>query len=144
MMEGRPLVVLDTNVPEAALRSRRGASFALVSLVGTGRFEIALSVPLVFEYEDVLTRQAGVPGRDLAAVANLLDYLCAVGKHQPIFFLWRPCLSDAGDDMVLELAVAAGCEAIITHNRRHFTPAHQFGVRVLSPAEFLAEIGGLP
>jgi predicted nucleic acid-binding protein len=45
--------------------------------------------------------------------------------------------------MVLELAVAAGCDAIVTHNRRDFGPARQFGVRVLSPAEFLQEIGGV-
>ena len=138
------MVVLDTNVPEAALRSRRGASFVLLSQVGTGRFEIALSVPLVFEYEEVLMRQAGVMDRDPVAVANLLDYLCAVGKRQPIFYLWRPCLPDARDDMVLELAVAAGCDAIVTHNRRHFAPAFPFGIRVLSPAEFLDEIGGNP
>lgn len=43
--------------------------------------------------------------------------------------------------MVLELAVAAGCDAIVTHNRRDFAPAKQFGVRVVSPAEFLEELG---
>jgi predicted nucleic acid-binding protein len=139
-----PTVVLDTNVPEAAMSSRRGASFALLSRIGTGRFDIALSVPLVLEYEEVLMRQAGTMGRDPVAIANLLDYLCAVGKRQPIFYLWRPCLPDPRDDMVLELAVAGGCDAIVTHNRRHFVPALQFGVRVLSPAKFLDEIGGNP
>ena len=80
--------------------------------------------------------------RDPTAVNNLLDYLCAVGKRQAIFYLWRPCLPDPRDEMVLELAVAAGCDAIVTHNRRHFRPAHQFGVRVLGPAQFLQEIRG--
>jgi len=126
------------------MRSRRGASFAVLSMVGTGRFDIALSVPLVFEYEDVLMRQAGVMGRDPAAVANLLDYLCAAGKQQPIFFLWRPFLPDPGDDMVLELAVAASCDAVVTHNGRHFAPARQFGIRVHTPAKFLEQIGGMP
>ena len=142
-MAGPPIVVLDTNVPEAAMRSRRGASFALLSLIGTGRFDIALSVPLVFEYEDVLMRQAGVMSRDPVAVTNLLDYVCAVGKRQPIFYLWRPCLPDPRDDMVLELAVAAGCKRIVTHNKRHFGPVRHFGIRALGPAEFLQEIGGI-
>ena len=62
--------------------------------------------------------------------------------RQQIFFRWRPTLPDASDDMVLELAVAAGCYAIVTHNRRHFRGVQQFGVRVLSPAEFLSEIRG--
>jgi predicted nucleic acid-binding protein len=137
-------VVLDTNVAEAAMRSRRGASFAVVSQVGTGRFDIALSVPLVLEYEEVLMRQTGTMKRDPAAVRDLLDYFCAVGKRQSIFYLWRPCLPDPRDEMVLELAVAASCDAIVTHNRRHFRPASQFGIRVLGPAQFLQEIRGNP
>lgn len=45
--------------------------------------------------------------------------------------------------MLVELAVAAGCDAVFTHNRRDFEPAHQFGIRGLSPAQFLEEIGGV-
>ncbi len=135
------LVVLDTNILEAAFRSKRGASFAVLSMVGKGRFEIAVSVPLVLEYEDVLLREVSETGRTEATVRDLLDFLCAVGKRQLIFFQWRPTLADPGDDMVLELAVAAGCDAIVTHNRRHFRGVHRFGIRVLSPAQFLGEIG---
>jgi len=142
-MAGRLTVVLDSNVLEAAMRSRRGASFAVLSAVGTGRFDIAVSVPVVLEYEAVLMRQVGEAGRRRAAVQGVIDYLCAVGKQQSVFFLWRPCLPDPSDDMLLELAVAAGCDAIVTHNRRDFGSAKQFGVRVLTPAEFLNEIGGV-
>jgi predicted nucleic acid-binding protein len=119
-------------------------SFALVSQIGTGRFDLALSVPLVHEYEQILMRQAGAMGRNPEMVTNLLDYLCTVGKRQTIFYLWRPLLQDADDETVLELAVAAGCSAIITHDRRQFQPASHFRVRVPSPAEFLDEIGGIP
>ena|SRR5216684_2951397 len=136
-----PTVVLDTNVLEAAFRSRRGASFAVLSLVGTERFEIAISVPLVLEYEEVLLRRAGGAERSEARVRDTLDYLCSVGKQQPIYFHWRPTLPDPSDEMVLELAVAAGCNAIVTYNRRHFRGVHTSGIRVLSPAEFLGEIG---
>ncbi len=52
-----PKVVLDTNVIIAALRSRRGASFRLVSLVDSGKFETNLSVPLVLEYEATIRAQ---------------------------------------------------------------------------------------
>ena len=90
-MAERPRVVLDSNVLEAAMRSRRGASFAVLSAVGTGRFDIAVSVPLVLEYEEVLTRRVGEAGRTRSAVLDVIDYLCAVGKRQAIFFLWRPC-----------------------------------------------------
>ncbi len=142
-MAVRLTVVLDSSVLEAAMRSRRGASFAVLSQVGSGRFEVAVSVPLVLEYEEVLTRQAGDVGRSPAEVQDVIDYLCAVGKRQSIFFLWRPCLPDPDDDMVLELAVAAGCDAIITHNERDFGPAGRFGIRVLTPSVFLEDIGGV-
>jgi predicted nucleic acid-binding protein len=137
-----PTVVLGTNVLEAAMRSRRGASFAVLSLVGGNQFDIALSVPLVMEYEEVLMRQVQA-GRSRTAVGSVIDYLCAVAKRQDIFFLWRPCLADPSDDMLLELAVAAECDAIVTYNKRDLAPARQFGIRVLSPAEFLDDIGVL-
>ena len=35
-----PRIVLDTNVLVAALRSRRGVSFTLLSLIDSGRFEV--------------------------------------------------------------------------------------------------------
>ena len=134
-------VVLDTNVLEAAFRSRRGASFAVLSLVGTGCFEIAVSVPLVLEYEEVLLRNADERERPETSVRDLLDYLCSAGRRQPIYFRWPAMLPDPSDDMILELAVAAGCDAIVTHNRRHYRGIHRFGIRVLNPAEFLDEIG---
>ena len=95
-----PKVVFDTNVLIAALRSRRGASFALLELVGTGVFDLVLSVPLVLEYEDAALRGGlALPAKDIAAV---IDYLCAVAIHQPIYFLWRPFVPDPKDDMVAE------------------------------------------
>lgn len=141
-MAEHPTVVLDTNVLDAAMRSQRGASFALLSQVGTGRFDIAISVPLVLEYEEVLMRPAAEAGRSSRAVSDVLDYLCTKGKRQAIYFLWRPCLRDPNDEMVLELAVAAECTAIVTHNQRDFEPARHFGIRVLTPARFLMQIGG--
>jgi putative PIN family toxin of toxin-antitoxin system len=140
-MNARPTVVLDTNVLEAALRSRRGASFAILSQVGTGAFDIAISAPLVLEYEAVLMRQADEMGRTSTSVSNLIDYLCSVSRRQAIFFLWRPFLADPDDDMVLELAIAAGCDAIVTHNKRDFQKSAELGVSVLSPSDFLRQIG---
>ena len=56
-------------------------------------------------------------------------------------FVWRPLLTDADDEMVLEAAINGQAEAIVTHNRRDFEPAAQrFGIQVLSPAELLEQI----
>ncbi len=64
-----------------------------------------------------------------------------MGDRQDIFFLWRPFLSDPSDDLVLEVAGAGGCDAIITYNKRHLKNVEKFGLRVLDPREFLPEIG---
>jgi putative PIN family toxin of toxin-antitoxin system len=137
-----PRVVLDTNVLVAALRSRRGASFRVVSEIGRDRFEFVLSVPLVLEYEQALmnARPREVSPMDIQA---FLDYLCSEARLQEIFYLWRPHLRHPKDDLVLEVAVAGRCEAIVTHNRRHFEGAARFGIMVLTPAEFLARLGVL-
>lgn len=129
-------VVIDTNVLVAGLRSRRGASFQVIRLVGTGAFEHAVTVPLVMEYEDVLLRPGMVPLPASAAQA-LIDYVCATGIEQPVHFLWRPLLPDAKDDMVLEAAAGAGCRRIVTFNVRHFALAAGLGVAAVTPAEFL-------
>lgn len=133
-------VVLDANVVVSALRSRRGASAAVLLGAGTGQFEFCLSVALFLEYESaVKDPDAGIT-LPMAAVDDILDHLAAMGRQQEIFFLWRPFLPDPVDDHVLELAVAGRCEAIVTYNRRHFRGAEQFGLRVLSPPAFLLEL----
>jgi putative PIN family toxin of toxin-antitoxin system len=138
-----PQVVLDTNVIVTAQRSKRGASARLVSLIGTGRFEIHVSVPLVLEYEEVLLRQRGLLGLTSEDVTDLVDALCALSHHHKIHFLWRPYLRDAKDELILELAVAAQCNYIITYNQKDFVGAEKFGIQVLDPKTFLGEIGEL-
>jgi predicted nucleic acid-binding protein len=136
-----PGVVLDTNVFISALRSRRGASFRILELVGTGRFEVELSVPLALEYEAVGRRELPATSLTEADFDAILDFVCRSARPREVFYTWRPCLPDAGDDMILELAVAAGGAAIVTFNLADFRGAERFGVRLLTPQEFLGEIG---
>lgn len=136
-------MVVDTSVLVAAIRSRRGASFEVLSRVGTGVFEVAVSVPLVLEYEDALLRHASAAGPTQGDVRDLIDYVCSVAVQQQIFFLWRPLLKDPNDDMVAELAVAAGCDAVITHNVRDFAGIDRFNLALLTPAAFLQQLRGV-
>src|SRR5262245_48639602 len=67
----------------AGLRSSRGQAFCLPQLVGTGRFEINLSVPLVIEYESVLLRELSNLPMPWAVVKDVINFHCAVAnRHQ--------------------------------------------------------------
>ncbi len=131
-------IVLDTNVLVSALKSSRGSSFRLLSVIDSGKFEINLSTPLVAEYEEVLQRE--ISHLSKSEINDILDYLCKVANRHKIFYLWRPVLKDADDDFVLELAVKSGAD-IITWNIRDFKKAEKFGINIQTPAEFLHRIG---
>lgn len=134
--------VLDTNVLVAALRSPFGASYALVSALPLIDWELALSVPVYLEYQDVLSRPALVPSAfSPSDIVALCRFLASIAHAQDIYFLWPSFLPDPKDDMLLELAVAAGATHIVTHNVRHFHSAKSFGVCALEPAAFLRSVG---
>jgi putative PIN family toxin of toxin-antitoxin system len=135
----QPNIIIDTNILVAALRSRSGASFKLLSLIDSGLFSVSLTVPLIFEYEDVLKREhLGIPS---TTADDVLDYLCAVASHHNVHFMWRPYLRDPKDDLVLEAAVASEATHIVTFNTKDFGGIHRFGVQALWPADFLSQIG---
>ena len=139
-----PQIVLDTNILVSGLRSRRGSAFQILSLVGTGKFDIHLSVPLVLEYQEVLQRQSSNLYITSEDIENLIAFYCSIATRHQIYFLWRPYLPDPKDDMVLELAVKAKCDSVVTYNLRDFVGIEKFGLKVLSPVEFLITIGVLP
>lgn len=139
MSDTNPMrVVFDTSVLVAAVRSRQGASFALVSSIPASEFQVCLSVGLYAEWRDVLTRAGHLPpGRTVEDALNFLRSLASQAHLQEIHFLWRPFLPDADDDMLLKLAFAAGCRHIVTHNVRDFRGSERLGVTAITPQDFL-------
>lgn len=133
--------VFDTSVLVAGVRSRRGASFALLSSIPSPAFEICLSVPLYVEWQDVLTRPQHLPpGRTPDDALAFVRALAAHAHLQELHYLWRPFLRDPDDDMVLELAVAAGCPYIVTHNPHDFQGSMRLGVEAVLPGVFMQHI----
>ena len=134
-------VVIDTNVLVAGLLSNLGASHRLLRLVGDHRWRINVSVPLILEYEQTLKRVCPAATLGGSDIDDLMHFLCANANLRLIFFLWRPLLPDPKDEFVLELAVESRADFLVTFNTRDFVGAERFGIRVVSPREFLAIIG---
>ncbi len=115
-----------------------------MTLLDDPRWQVNLSTPLVLEYEEILKRPGVIEGFSRAAIDVFLDGLCAIANRHDIFYLWRPLARDADDDLLLELAVRAQADFIITYNASDLLPAAQFGVALVTAREFLQEMGELP
>jgi putative PIN family toxin of toxin-antitoxin system len=136
-------LVLDTDVLVAGLRSDRGASRQLLISALDREIEMLVSVPLMVEYEAVLTRPEHLDASGLSSkqVNEVLDALAKVLIPVPLRFLWRPRLKDPADEMVLETAVNGAADRLVTFNVRHLAAAtREFGIRVLRPPEVWKEV----
>ncbi len=137
-------VVLDTNVLVSALRSKQGASYKLLSLIDNGDFILNISVPLFLEYEAVVFRESLNLPLDKSDIEDILNYIAQVSSKRDIFYLWRPCLKDPKDDLVLEVAVESRSDIIVTYNKKDFVGIDKFGIETLTSKEFLEKRGLLP
>lgn len=136
-------IVIDTNVLVAAFRSKRGAANRLMMVLDDPRFEVAISTPLLFEYEEVLKRPEMIPFISHEGVDNAIDNISSIAKNYEIFFLWRILAKDPDDAFVLELAVRAGAEYLITYNPKDFASAADFGIKLITPRDFLGVVSQL-
>ena len=128
----------------AALRSAGGASRQLLVDALDQRFVVLLSVPLLIEYEAVLTRKEHLKaaGVRVAEVGELLDALALVAEPVVPSFLWRPLLRDPNDDMVFEAALNGRADLLVTFNKEDFKKAVMRNLRILSAGEALQELRG--
>jgi putative PIN family toxin of toxin-antitoxin system len=136
-------LVLDTNVLVAALRSDRGASRKLLLGALDRKISVLVSVPLILEYEAVLTRAPHLEasGLSIEETTAVLDALAAVAEPVRLRFLWRPRLKDAADEMVLETAANGSADRLVTFNLRHFkSAAKEFGILAATPPEVWKEV----
>ena len=132
-------VVLDTNVIVSALNFP-GNERLVLELVLRGRFEFYLSRFILEEVSGVLTRKFGWY-EEHAAQAILVIENAATGIEPPHL----PEVVEGGhaDNRVLECAVAASADYLVTGDRRHLLPIgeHQ-GTRIVNTPRFLSGLGG--
>ncbi len=136
------MVIVDTNVIDAALRSPTGASHVILTKILKGSIEAASSTTLFLEYEDVLKRprHRQASGLTLEQLDIILSALAQKLTPVPIRYRWRPVLPDPKDDMVLEAALNGRAETIITFNLKDFKQAGSFGIEILQPGQFVQRL----
>ena len=138
------MYVFDTDVLVAAFRSRNGASFLILEALGRGEIEGAASEALLLEYRDVLARDSHTQHFWMSEkeVDAVISVLAARLRPVPIRFIWRPQLRDPDDELVLECAINAQAEGVVTFNAKDFLPAAgRFGIEVIRPGEFVKREG---
>jgi putative PIN family toxin of toxin-antitoxin system len=139
-------LVLDTNVLVTALCNKDGASHLLIRWALTDKIVLLASPALWLEYEAVIKRshirlRHGISLEDLDIV---LDTLAAHVEPVLLNYLWRPQLRDHNDEMVLETALNACADALVTFNTKDFVDAaNRFALKLVTPAECIKLTGEL-
>ena len=140
-------IVVDTDVIVAAVRSRKGASAALLALLIEGEATLLMSVALALEYETIalLPEHVMAGGATLTTVRSLIDTLIEVASPVKVSFQYRPQLSDPGDEMVLEAAINGKADTIVSFNHKDYRKdgkiiPNAFGISVRTPAQALLRI----
>ncbi len=134
---------MDTDVVVAAMRSPSGASAALIGLLLKGEGVWLLSVAMALEYEAIcmLADHRLAANATSEDVLNLLETIFDVILPVEVHYQWRPQLTDAGDEIVLEAAVNGRADAIVSFNHKDYKEApRRFGIGLRKPAEVLREL----
>ena len=134
------IVTLDTNTLLAALLSQAGASHLIFRLVLEERLKLAISTPVLFEYEDVLKRKQLLKKTNLSTkqVEDILDLLVLLADKRSIYYRLRPNLLDENDNLFVECAFTSNSQYLITSNTKdfHFGRLKSHPFKVVTPGDF--------
>jgi uncharacterized protein len=134
------IICLDTNVLVQA-RAKGHVFFPILDLWVAGKLTLAVSTPILLEYEEVIAR---LSGRDhWQKFARLMDYvelttgaLLRVTPH----YHFRVINHDPDDNIFTDCAITADADFIITEDR-HFDPLATAGYhpKPITPADFISK-----
>ena len=131
-------VGLDTNVIVSGLNFP-GNERMVLDLALRGRFELVLSWFILGEVSGVLTRKFGWDQERAARAIATLENAATV--------IEPPRLAEViggghADSRILECAVAAGADYLITGDRRHLLPIGEHkGTTIVNAPRFLSALG---
>ena len=130
--------VFDTNVVASA-SFWRGAPFDCLAAWAQGRCTAAVSPALLAEYHETIEelrleypKHPFVPWVDALTESAELVFPAESASGATL---------DRDDEMVLECALAAEADYIVTGDKKHLLPLREFrGIPILTPAEFLKKL----
>ena len=131
-------VVFDTNVVASA-SFWRGAPFDCLAAWAQGRCVAVASSSLLAEYlETVEELRLDYPGR------KCVEWVAALTESAELVFPVERASGatpDPGDEMILECALAAEAEFVVSGDKKHLLALRQFqGIPIVSPPEFLRRL----
>lgn len=132
--------VLDTNVLVSGLWNPEGPAAIILKCAIARKFRWYVSESLFEEYSEVLPR--GNLGLDPRQVTALLHNL----RSLTVFVTPRRRLhvtSDPDDNKVLECALQARADYVVSGNIRHFPPQYQ-DIRIIPPHKFITVLAAEP
>jgi len=104
-------------------------------MLTSGRIVLCADSRILLEYDDVLRRPRF--DFDPGKVDIVLAYILGTVELHPTIPHGKP-LPDPDDLPFLEVAAAAKVDCLVTGNIKHFPHHSRAGVRVASPADFIA------
>jgi len=132
-------VVLDTNVIVSALNFP-GNERLVLELALRGRFELCLSRFILEEVAGVLTRKFDWDGEHTAQVLQGIENAATVIDPARLSELIE---GGHADNRIVECAVAANADYLVTGDRRHLLPIGEHrGTRIVNAPRFLSALVG--
>jgi putative PIN family toxin of toxin-antitoxin system len=131
-------IVFDTNVVASA-SFWRGAPFDCLAAWAQGRCEAVVSPALLAEYHEIIEElHLEYPRRTFVAWMQALTDSATL-----VFPTDRAtgATADPDDEMILECALAAEADYIVSGDKKHLLALRQFrGIPILSPSDFLRRL----
>lgn len=132
------IVVLDTNIVASATFWRGKPAHCLEAWV-LGRYELAISHPILAEYEEVIARLAlRYPNKPQT------DWLSGIKQAGHLYLpaTLTPSTADPDDEVFIECAVAARADHLVTGDKAHLLKLQRAGgIPILAVSDFLRRLG---
>lgn len=129
-------VTADTNIFISGLNFR-GKPFELLTLARAGKIELAMSDAIMTEIKRVLSLKFKWPDEDIVAIEKQIkSFTLHVDPQQPVDLVKE----DPTDNAILECALAARSDVVVTGDK-HLLKFAEFGsTRILNVADFLEDL----